>query len=197
MPYDIQVGAITRALVAKYFLKGSPSFKLDEIITPVAVVDTLEDLTVRRCAGRDGTGATVGEFGHVQLKNPVLSGIQIKTIAMTGVNLTGSTVQLQFHDADLPTLSADTRFLDRRLEATYERPAGQIRSQTSATHHGQNEIFAIYRTGPTTDPLSFEKKIVIILNPGQAVVATPTPNNNGIEVNWEWVETTLPANTPA
>lgn len=190
MPYDIQIGELTRALIRRYVLKGSPSFKLDEVVTPVAVVDTLEDFSARLAAGREGTGAVAGDFSLVQLLNPAGSGIVCRVTDVWMENRNGTDMALQFFDTGpLNTVSSELAWRDRRKSALSPLPACIVSAETSLTDDGSNERFAII--AGVEDVATHVPNLNVTLNPGEGMIASSSVIFQAVRVGFFWEERAL------
>lgn len=185
MPKQIQEGEVAQALTRRYGLVGKLPLLLDEVIVPVAIVDTLELNRERNASGAASRPAVAAQFSHVQLFNPADSGVLVQATRVwigTGSAVTGL---VQFHDTALTTAGADVEWVDRRQGGA---PVAQVRSEANAVAQGSANIFKrLY--SPATD--SKEVALRVALLPGMGVLVQLATLNVTLQAAYDWTERNL------
>lgn len=185
MSGDQSIGIIHQRLASALGMTEAQAAKVVQRLVPIVVaadVTRPEETDVfneRLCAGFGELGQTVGNFSHVQVFNPLTSGVII-TLDLVYVSRTNQgAVSVRRHNTALSTASISI-FRDRRVSGA---PAAAVRQETVAAQQGTATLsFSIPAADATPIPIDW------ILQPGQGVVFVPSANNQGLSLNAWWTE---------
>jgi len=188
----IQSSGITQKLIAAFNIKGkSITPTLGDILQPVVIVEDLvrsswfNQATERPAGGGVLTFApTAGEFGSVQIFNPVGSGVKIIVDTVFVAIGTGATAfALRQSSTALPTLVAlASNWRDPTV--LVGAPATEIRTNTSAGASGGSIVGA--GVMPVNQSLPYN--IAGIYGPGQGLTVASQTVTNALTVGFLWRE---------
>jgi len=181
---------VGKKLRRRYGLMGpEPVTEISPALSPVVIVDdltgpALHDVGyIRTCIGSLRTSAVVAENAHVQLFNPVGSGVDLLVEGAIASAGAANTVMLRLHDTAL-TVQGSEFFRDRRLTGN---PAGEIRGVSQGGLLGSQ--VALIRVAAA------ESIIIpadVILEPGTGVLVALEGTNDTLEGNFYWSERSQP-----
>lgn len=137
-------------------------------------------------AGRAFGGAIIqaniaAEFSHVQLFNPVASGVTALVRAIVGSTNTSDRMEVAFFNTALATLGAD----GRNLLSGGAAPVAQVRAGTNAAQQGDR--FAAQQILANT-PIALTEEWVCELGPAEGVIIRLSTVNISLVGSFSWVE---------
>jgi len=155
---------------------------LEPHVFPVSVIDQPDPTQTQFLAwGRSTQNAVVGELGHIQLINPVGSGVIVTCELLLAFAATASLAEIRRFDTGLTTDQAIKGYRDFRKAGT---PSGQVRRQTSAAALGTAQM--LVRLDPAD--LMVQIPMDAVLDPGQGVLIDVSTANVDLSASYYWFE---------
>ncbi len=136
-------------------------------------------------------GSSGGNVGHLQLFNPVASGVLVHLHFIAQSAAAGfPTPSLYFHDTALTTLTVSQRLVvDRRVSAA---PVAELRSQLAGANippfTALVGAIGAAATNPTEVPRMQAELVDFVLLEGQGYLATPGIVTASVSAWWMWSE---------
>jgi len=193
MPKQIQAGKLTQALQRAFGFKGRYIPMLDEVVVPVYVIADPSPAEVTRLCAATFVTASFGTFQpYIQLFNPVASGIIINVTTVVVMADVKVEISIRFFDTPGPE-SGSAFFRDRRNPGS---PAGQMRRDSNQAGLVGNGVATIQVDGALSQTAAWiadsgdPRQPLVVLEPGQGVIAQSTELVNGVAVqaNFRWLE---------
>lgn len=162
MPVPVQNARVSAAVHREFNIVGRYRAQIDEIIVPVAVVADLSTQSLpltRKASAFFSVAAVALEFPTLRLETP--NGVLARIVGVTAWNLAGGDQKLNVHFGSTivaPTTISPKSFMDGRLRAAGETPAG------------------VLATGTQVAPLT----------PIHAILAMPQPARGQVGVIMDW-----------
>jgi len=182
----IQRPDISRDIAKRFGVVGfSGPESISPEIVPVYVVERVEPTaTDRMAAGAFEEAAVAGDFGHIELFNPVGSGVIVLIDRIEGSTAVAGSFTVRVRNASVAANQGVAQWRDRRLPG---RPVGQLGSLGAVAIATGDEIWIAAKAASTTLSL-IEDFPVVILPPGNGCFFAFETANTALLGTFWWRE---------
>jgi len=184
---QLQNARATAALLEQLGITAPIRFGVATTVVPVAVITETDPTKNDKLAwGSTVITGAAGVQGHIQLFNPVNSGVVIHVDSVVIFAASAVALNVTEHDTALTTLATTVDYRDRRVLGS---PVGQVRAQTNAGQLGNIRFRSTLGTAAELLPLD------AFLEAGQGLLVLAVTNNITLTASYYWEE--LPAGVGA